>query len=116
MNHSYFLANWGISGDGFLQMTQYTQRVNPRYVNYKNVYIPSRTASTTTHELTPKSGFRRVYLKSHHIVVHHYRTCPPVAYWRNCMNFTRYEDKKMLQIRKVMEERALNVKRELGLT
>lgn len=116
LNHSYFLANWGISGDGFLQMTQYTQRVDPRYVNYKNVYIPSRTASTTTHELTPKSGFRRIYLKKHHIVVHHYRTCPPVAYWKNCMNFTRYEDKKMLKIRKVMEERALNVKRELGIT
>lgn len=53
------MKNWGISGDGFLQMTQYIKTVNPRYVNYKNVYIPSRTERSSTHDFHPKQGFKR---------------------------------------------------------
>lgn len=115
LNESYFMKNWGISGDGFLQMTQYIKTVNPRYVNYKNVYIPSRTERSTTHDFYSKPGFKRIYLRNHHVVINHYRLCPKVAYWKNCMSMARYEDITMLQIRKEMEQRVLKVKREIGL-
>ncbi|XP_076073097.1 uncharacterized protein LOC143044811 isoform X1 [Mytilus galloprovincialis] len=115
LNHSYFITDWGVSGDGFLQMSRFVKRLDPRLLNYKNIVIPSRIDDITTHNLEEKLGYRRVYLKSHDMVVHHYRTCPTVGYWKDCLNFPKYKDSKMNSIRPEMEARVLRVLKKLGL-
>ncbi|CAC5398248.1 unnamed protein product [Mytilus coruscus] len=115
LNHSYFIEDWGVSGDGFLQISRFVKRLDPRLLNYKNIVIPSRIADIHTHNLKEKLGYTRVYLKSHDMVVHHYRTCPTVAYWKDCLNFPKYKDLKMNHIRPEMEARVLRVLKELGL-
>lgn len=115
LNHSYFIEDWGVSGDGFLQISRFVKRLDPRLLNYKNIVIPSRIVDIHTHNLKEKPGYTRVYLKSHDMVVHHYRTCPTVAYWKDCLNFPKYKDLKMNHIRPEMEARVLRVLKELGL-
>jgi hypothetical protein len=58
--------------------------------------------------------FRRYVLSSNNIVMHHYRECPKVPHWRNCLNEPRTKDFKMNEIKEEMVKRVKSVQKLLG--
>ncbi|XP_052090574.1 uncharacterized protein LOC127727168 isoform X1 [Mytilus californianus] len=114
-NVSFFITDWGVSGVQPLLTSQYIQRTNPRYERYKNMYIPKRTQNVNTHEVQPKAGYKRISLRSHNVVLHHYRTCPNDLKWKYCMHFTPIIDKKMLKLMPTLLRNVMSVKEQIGI-
>lgn len=114
-NVSFFILDWGDTGSGDLYLTKYVQRTEPRVECFKNIYIPNRVSEVTTHTFTPKTRYKRYLLSEHNTVMHHYRECPNVPQWKNCMTDPRTTDLKMEKIRTEMTKRVKAVQKYLGI-
>ncbi|XP_052070376.1 uncharacterized protein LOC127709071 isoform X1 [Mytilus californianus] len=113
-NVSFFITDWGFSGVEPLLTSQYIKRTSPRYERFKTMYIPKRTQDVNTHYVHPKPGYKRILLRSHNVVLHHYRKCPHDQNWKYCMYLTPTIDKKMLKLMSKLLMNVMAVKKLIG--
>ncbi|XP_071153870.1 uncharacterized protein [Mytilus edulis] len=117
LNASFFITDWGVSGVEPLLTSKYIRRSSPLYHRYKNIYLPNRTTSMDTHKMWPNKGYRRIELRSHNIILYHYRKCQRSDNKTDiCFRFSRNTDTKMLNIMDRLYERVIAVKRRLCIS
>lgn len=117
LNVSFFITDWGVSGVEPLLTSKYIQRTLPRFERYKNLYIPKRIQNINTHEIQPEEGYKRILLKTHNVVLYHYRKCPrDDKKWKYCMQITPNIDKKMYQLMPKLLSNVIDVKARIGIS
>ncbi|VDI25310.1 Hypothetical predicted protein [Mytilus galloprovincialis] len=117
LNVSFFSTDWGISGVEPLITSRYIKRSKPLFHRYKNIYLPNKIVTVDTHLVWPRKGYRRIVLRSHNIILHHYREC---KYSENttdiCRTFSKNTDAKMIKIMSALYNRVVAVKRRCGIS
>ncbi|XP_052085697.1 uncharacterized protein LOC127723202 isoform X2 [Mytilus californianus] len=99
LNVSFFIMDWGVSGVEPLLTSKYIKRTYPVSDRHKNIYLPNRTDTLDTHKIWPRNGYKRIWLRSHNVILHHYRKCSKLNIFPgDCMTFPKYRDTKMIRI------------------
>ncbi|VDI03556.1 Hypothetical predicted protein [Mytilus galloprovincialis] len=112
LNVSFFITDWGVSGVEPLITSKYIRRTYPLAYRYKNIYLPNRTESIDTHGIWSKKGYRRISLRSHNVILHHYRDCNKLDMFPgDCMSFPKYTDTKMILIMPKLYDRVIAAKK-----
>ncbi|XP_076101032.1 uncharacterized protein LOC143070749 [Mytilus galloprovincialis] len=116
LNVSFFITDWGVSGVEPLMTSRYLRRTSPLAYRYKNIYLPHRTETIDTHRTRSKSGYRRISLQSHNVVLHHYRDCNNLDMFPgSCMSYPKYTDIKMIKIMTKLYDRVAAAKKKFKI-
>ncbi|CAG2191169.1 unnamed protein product [Mytilus edulis] len=89
--------------------------VNDRFSEYTQILmvtIRRKTESIDTHRIWSKKGYRRISLRSHNVILHHYRDCNKLDMFPgDCMSFPKYTDTKMIPIMPKLYDRVIAAKK-----
>ncbi|XP_071132806.1 uncharacterized protein [Mytilus edulis] len=114
---SFFITDWGVSGVEPLMTSKYIRRSKPIFSRYKNIYLPNRSATMDTHQVWPMKGYRRIMLRSHNVILYHYRKCKSSGNTTDvCMSFSKHSDTKMMKIMFELYDKVVAVKRRCGIS
>ncbi|CAC5419446.1 unnamed protein product [Mytilus coruscus] len=114
---SFFITDWGVSGVEPLITSKYIRRSKPLFNRFKNIYLPNRTATMDTHVVWPMKGYRRIRLRSHNVILYHYRKCKNSDNTTDvCMTFSKHNDTKMIKIMFELYDKVVAVQRRCGIS
>ncbi|XP_076117421.1 uncharacterized protein LOC143085119 isoform X1 [Mytilus galloprovincialis] len=114
---SFFITDWGVSGVEPLLTSKYIRGSKPIFNRFKTIYMPNRTATVDTHVVWPIKGYRRIMLRSHNVILYHYRKCKNSGNTTDvCMTFAKHGDTKMMNIMFELYDKVVAVKRRCGIS
>lgn len=112
---TFFFTNKSMPENTTLTTT-YLQTVGPRWECFKNIYIPTRVKTVTTHTIEPLNSYERKTVPDKTAVLHHYRECIRGEKWKDCSqlkkpDYIMLRHKKEIQSRIKTQMKLINTKR-----